>query len=222
MTAISDTTGDRIYWGELVTLDSDIELGEALQGAKNTLENMVQTHFGGDQEAEDRIMDYDQLVEKIGAILQDEYLSGKKGAADTEGNMDEEGLGELLEFHREMIDNAPSSEEEVAGTLSELATLHFENDRPDDAYDAIDECISIHEKHLKEWEGVSTRVALSKALVIRAKILLSENREAAIMEGAKRDLERAIELSESVTGYCAPMVKETAADAQDLLSELNE
>ena len=183
---------------------------------------MVQNHFGDNQEAEDRIMDYDRLVEKIGAILQDEYLSGKKGAADTEGNMDEEGLGELLEFHREMVDDDPASEDEVADTLSELAMLHFENDRPDDAYDAIDECISIHEEHLKEWEGILTRISLSKALVIRAKILLSEEQEAAIIKGAKRDLQRAIELYESVTGYWAPMVKETSVDAQDLLSELND
>ncbi len=222
MTAISDTTGDRIYWGELATLDSDIEIEEALQGAKNTLESIVQNYFGDDQEAEDRIIDYDWLVEKIRAILQDVYLAGKGGTADTEGDMDEEGLGELLEFHREMVDVNPVSEEEVAGTLSELAMLRFENDRPDDAYDAIDECISIHEKHLKEWEGISTRIALSKALIIRAKISLSEEPETAIIEGAKHDLQRAIELSESITGYWASMVKETAADAHDLLSELNE
>jgi len=150
MTAISDTTGDQVYWGELVTLDSGIEIGDALQGAKNTLESMVQDHFGDDEEVEDRIIDYDWLVEKIGAILQDVYLGGLKGSADTGGDMDEEGLEELLEFHREMIDDDPVSEEGVAGTLSKLAMLHFENDRLDDAYDAIDECIDIHETHLKE------------------------------------------------------------------------
>ena len=72
LSARSSKTGEQVYNWILATMPTQNGgVDETLDHAESLIQEVVESHFGSDEEAKERIVDYDGLISKIERLLRD-------------------------------------------------------------------------------------------------------------------------------------------------------
>jgi len=69
LSARSNKTGEQVYNWVLATTPTQNGLDETLNHAESLIQEIVESHFGSDEEAKEKIEDYDGLISKIERLL---------------------------------------------------------------------------------------------------------------------------------------------------------
>jgi hypothetical protein len=171
LTALSDQTGDEVYSWFVVTMEPGVDVQEGLDAVEKMMQEIVQNYFGDEEEPNDRIHGYNEILARSREILRDIYITFLETKAEGE-DAEEQVLEAILEFKREEAVEEFSSIE-VAEALYELAALRLKRKSLRESFNNIEECIEIYQGFISRWKIESHKKALSEAKRLRRRILRS-------------------------------------------------
>ncbi len=167
LTAISDATGEQVYSWLITSLNIEMDVQTALSNAIDDIENIVTGYFGEGEEPEERVRNYDSLIDDIQSILvaiHTEHLTAAKGEHDSEGDLEA-----LLELKKKTLDD-PELSEEIADILEELAKFHLKKRNFRAAHSAVVESLEILEERLRRWKADSDKERFKRVKALKRRI----------------------------------------------------
>ncbi|MFQ5831410.1 MAG: hypothetical protein ACE5H4_01770 [Candidatus Thorarchaeota archaeon] len=167
LSAISDATGEQVYSWLITSLSIEMDVQTALSNAINDIENIVTGYFGEGEEPEERVRNYDSLIDDMESILvaiHTEHLTTAKGEHDSEGDLEA-----LLELKKKTLDD-PELSEEIADILEELTKFHLKKRNLQAAHSAVVDSLEILEERLRRWKADSDKERFKRVEALKRRI----------------------------------------------------